>query len=44
MSAKKYQVELSQKQRKKLKALSSCGKESAQKLTRARILLLAGNN
>ena len=44
MSAKKYQVELSDKQRKKLKALSSRGKVSARKLNRARILLLADRN
>jgi transposase len=44
MSAKKYPVELSPKQRKKLKALSSRGKVSARKLTRARILLLADRN
>jgi DNA-directed RNA polymerase specialized sigma54-like protein len=44
MSAQKYQVEPSQKQRKKLKSLSSRGKESARKLTRTRILLLADNN
>ena len=44
MSAQKYQVELSQKQRKELKALSSRGKESARQLTRTRILLLTDNN
>ena len=44
MSVKKYQVELSQKQRKKLKALSSRGEESARQLTQTRILLLTDNN
>ena len=44
MSAKKYQVELSQKQRKQLKALSSRGNVSARKLNRARVLLLADGN
>lgn len=44
MSAKIYRVELSEKQRKKLKALSSRGKVSARKLNRARILLLADEN
>ena len=44
MSAKTYRVELSSKQRKKLKALSSRGKVSARKLNRARILLLADEN
>ena len=44
MSAKKYQVKLSEKQRKRLKALSSRGKVEARKLNRARILLLADSN
>ena len=44
MSAKKYIVEFSIKQRKKLKALSSRGKVEARKLNRARILLLADSN
>lgn len=44
MSAKKYQVELSRKQRKQLKALSSRGNVSARKLNRARVLLLADGN
>ena len=44
MSAKKYQVELSRKQRKQLKALSSRGNVSARKLNRARVLLLADEN
>ena len=44
MSAKKYKVELSRKQRKKLKALSSRGKVEARKLNRARVLLLADVN
>ena len=44
MSAKKHQVELSQKQRKQLKALSSRGNVSARKLNRARVLLLVDQN
>ena len=44
MSAKKYIVEFSIKQRKKLKALSSRGKVEARKLNRARIHLLADSN
>jgi len=44
MSAKKYKVELSEKQRKRLKALSSRAKVEARKLNRARILLLADGN
>ena len=44
MSVRKYHVQLSQKQRKQLKRLSSRGKVSARKLNRARILLLADKN
>ena len=44
MPAYKYQVVLSPKQRKRLKALSQRGQVSARKLTRARILLLADQN
>lgn len=44
MSTQKHLVQLSKKQRKKLKALSQRGKVSARKLTRARILLLADEN
>lgn len=44
MSAKIYIVQLSDKQRKKLKAFSRRGKVSERKLNRARILLLADEN
>jgi transposase len=41
MSAKKYQVKLTNRERKYLKKLTTTGKESARKLNRARILLLS---
>ena len=44
MSAKKYRVVLSEKQRKRLKGLSKRGKVHARTLNRARILLLADEN
>lgn len=44
MSAKKYRVQLSDKQRKRLKGLSKRGKVHARTLNRARILLLADEN
>ena len=44
MSAQKYQVQLSEKQRKQLKRLSRRGKVSTRTLSRARILLLADEN
>ena len=44
MPAKKYRVQLSQKQRKQLRRLSRRGTAKARKLNRARILLLADDN
>lgn len=44
MSSQKHQVQLSKKQRKKLKSLSRRGETKARKLNRARILLLADEN
>ena len=44
MSVQKYKVQLSKKQRKKLKALCRRGKISARKLNRGRILLMADSN
>ena len=44
MSAKKYRVQLSDKQRKRLKRLSKRGKVHARTLNHARILLLADEN
>ena len=41
MSAKKYRVKLTNKERKYLKKQTTTGKESARKLNRARILLLS---
>jgi len=44
MSAKKYRVQLSKKQRKKLKSFTHRGEMKARKLNRSRILLLADEN
>jgi transposase len=44
MPIKKYRVELSEKQRKKLKSICRRGETKARTLNRARILLLANEN